>query len=183
MVPPHWSADFSYCPVNGHGLVRFRSPTLFLTPGVMMDYHLGEKEGTRKNGGRGCVGCLLRSCSSALCMTHYWLAAKLLSMPADGYEERGHTFFHKLPADLITCLTFTWQMQEYSAWWLLTAWLLPGLFLCSMFYTWALGYVTINANVIFTVYCEDNPLMFLSSSIGYCQAYSLHHGFSFNKNL
>lgn len=45
MAPPLRSADFSYHPLNGHNLVRFPCPALFLTLGVMMEYHPGEKEG------------------------------------------------------------------------------------------------------------------------------------------
>lgn len=57
MVPSNRSADFSYHPVNGHDLVRFLCPALFFIPGVMMEYHLGEKEGKEENGGRGCGVC------------------------------------------------------------------------------------------------------------------------------
>lgn len=45
MAPPLGSADFSYHPLNGHNPVRFPCPALFLTLGVMMEYHPGEEEG------------------------------------------------------------------------------------------------------------------------------------------
>lgn len=53
MAPPLRSADFSYHPLNGHNLVCFLCPALFLMLGVMMEYHPGEQEGR----GRGCGMC------------------------------------------------------------------------------------------------------------------------------
>lgn len=58
MAPPLRGADFSYHPLNGHNLVRFRRPALFSTLGVMMEYHPGEEAGRGR--GRGMCGLLVK---------------------------------------------------------------------------------------------------------------------------
>lgn len=90
-------------------------------------------------------------------MTHYRSAAELRSTQADGYEQSGDTFFHKLPADLITDV----YASEARIFCMVTPNILSAAWIIPLLHTGAPGSVMRNANAICTARWEANPQVIL----------------------